>query len=117
MGERIKKSANSLRRSERTRTHIRSTADRPRLSVFVSNTHVSAQIIDDVNGKTLASATSVGQKIQGTMTEKAEKVGSSIAEAAKKAKVKKVVFDRGNKKYHGRIKALAEAARKGGLEF
>ena len=117
MGERVRKTANAKQRSNRARTHIRATADRPRLSVFISNTHVSAQVIDDGKGVTLASATSVGSKAKATMTEKAAAVGEDIAKAAKAKKVKKVVFDRSGKKYHGRVKALAEAARKGGLEF
>lgn len=117
MSERIKKSVSSTRRAQRTRAHIAATADRPRLSVTVSNKHVSAQIIDDSIGKTLASATSAGSKSAGTMTQKAEKVGEQIAKAAQKANVTKVVFDRGDRKYHGRIKALADAARAQGLEF
>ncbi len=117
MSERVRKSVNAGNRSRKTRTHIRGVSDRPRLSIFVSNSHVSAQIIDDETGKTLASATSIGAKTAGTMTDKAEAVGVAIAESAKKAKVKKVVFDRGSRKYHGRVAALAESARKNGLEF
>lgn len=117
MSERAKKDRNADARARRTRVHIRATADRPRLSVKISNMHISAQIIDDNEQKTLASASTIGKKPTGTMTEKAEKVGAEIAEVAKKAKIKKVVLDRGSKKYHGRIKALAEAARKNGLEF
>lgn len=105
------------RRAGRTRSHIHGTAERPRLSVHVSNLHVSAQIINDDSGKTVAAATSVGAKLSGTMTERAVIIGSEIAKHAKKAKVNKVVFDRGANKFHGRIKALAEAARKEGLEF
>jgi len=105
------------RRAKRTRSHIHGTAERPRLSVNISNLHVSAQIINDDNGKTLASATSVGAKLTGTMTERAVVVGAEIAKKAKKAKVNKVIFDRGASKYHGRIKALADTARKEGLEF
>jgi large subunit ribosomal protein L18 len=94
------------------------TADRPRLSVTISNTHVSAQIINDELHKTLAHASTIGDKsMTGTMTEKSIAVGTAIAKAAKSAKVTKVVFDRGERIYHGRIKALAEAARAGGLEF
>jgi large subunit ribosomal protein L18 len=85
--------------------------------VHVSNMHVTAQIIDDANSKTLAYVTTVGQKQSGSMVEKAAVVGKEIAVIAKKAKVNKVVFDRGAKKYHGRVKALADAAREGGLEF
>jgi len=117
MSERIRKTNTIGQRAKRTRAHIRATSDRPRLSVTISNQHVSAQIIDDEKSVTLASATSVGAKAKSTMTEKAELVGQQIAKAATAKKVSKVVFDRGGKKYHGRIKALAEAARKNGLEF
>jgi large subunit ribosomal protein L18 len=112
-----KKKTASLR-AHRVRTRAVGTADRPRLSVTVSNIHVSAQIIDDSAHKTLASASTVGQKaVKGTMTEKAIWVGEQIAKSAKSAKVTKVVFDRGSKQYHGRVKALADAARSAGLEF
>ena len=105
-------------RKGRIRSVVSGTAERPRLSVFVSNLHITAQLIDDVNGKTLGSATTVGQKsLKGSMTEKAEWVGTEIAAKAKAAKVKSVVFDRGGKLYHGRVAALADAARKAGLEF
>lgn len=108
----------AARRQYRVRASLTGTADRPRLSVNISNQHVSAQIIDDTTHKTLAYATTVGnKKATGTMTEKAALVGADIAQKAKAAKVKHVVFDRGPKLYHGRIKALAEAARKEGLEF
>ena len=107
----------SAQRSNRARTQIKKNSDRPRLSVFVSNLHVSAQIIDDKAGKTLAGFTTVGKKKKGTKTELAEYVGTEIAKLAKAKKVKQVVFDRGSKKFHGRIKALADAARKEGLEF
>jgi large subunit ribosomal protein L18 len=79
--------------------------------------HVSAQLIDDDKSVTIASATTVGKKFSGTMTEKAVLIGKEIAVNAKKAKVKKVVFDRNGRIYHGRVKALADAARAGGLEF
>jgi large subunit ribosomal protein L18 len=105
------------RRSHRVRAIIAGTGDRPRLSVNVSNMHITAQIIDDSSGKTLAYGTTVGQKQTGTMVERAALVGKDIALKAKKAKVSKVVYDRGAKKYHGRVKALADAAREGGLEF
>jgi large subunit ribosomal protein L18 len=113
----ISKKATASRRANRVRKTITGTADRPRLAVNVSNLHVTAQVINDETGKTLAYATTVGQKMAGTMTEKAAVVGGSIAKKAKTAKVKKVVFDRSSRKYHGRIKALADAAREGGLEF
>lgn len=104
-------------RKGRVRAKVSGTAERPRLSVVVSNLHISAQIIDDVAGKTVAAATTVGTKATGTMTEKAGKVGVDIAKKAKKAKISTVVFDRNGRKYAGRLKALAEAARKEGLEF
>ena len=87
------------------------------MSVFISNTHVSAQIIDDVAGKTLVAATSVGAKLTGTMAEKAAVVGAEIGKKAKKAKITKVVFDRNGRAYAGRLKALADASRREGLEF
>jgi large subunit ribosomal protein L18 len=104
-------------RSNRTRAKIHGTADRPRLSVNISNMHVTAQIIDDDKGATLAYATTVGTKQKGSKTELAAFIGSEIAKKAKKAKIEKVVFDRGSRLYAGRMKALAEAARKEGLEF
>ncbi len=117
MSERLKKQINRIARTSRTRSTLHGTAERPRLSVTVSNMHVSAQIINDDEHKTLAAATSVGIKKNGTMTEKAAIVGEKIALSAKAKKINKVVFDRGGKQYHGRVKALAEAARKNGLEF
>jgi len=109
---------NKLQRKRRIRSVVSGTAQRPRLSVHVSNLHVSAQLVDDTAHKTLAQVTTVGQKtLKGTMTEKAEWVGAEIAKQAKDAKIKMIVFDRGGKLYHGRIAALAEAARKAGLEF
>ena len=104
-------------RAKRTRAKIHGTAERPRLTVFFSNQHIVAQIVNDDNGKTLAYATTVGSKLTGTKTEKAAKIGEEIAKKAKTAKVKKVVFDRGSKLYAGRMAALADAARKEGLEF
>jgi large subunit ribosomal protein L18 len=105
-------------RKHRVRAQISGTAQRPRLSVYVSNLHVTAQLIDDTAHKTLGYATSIGNKsATGTMTEKAAWVGEEIAKQARTAKVKTVVFDRGSKLFHGRVAALAEAARKAGLEF
>lgn len=117
MNRLVKKLENQARRKNRIRATVSGTSDRPRLSVNVSNTHVSAQIIDDTSHKTLVAASSVGMKLSGTMTEKAAIVGKEIATKAKKAKIEKIVFDRSGRKYHGRIKALAEAARAEGLEF
>ncbi len=104
-------------KKNRTRAKIHGTAERPRLSVNISNLHVSAQIIDDDKGVTLAYATTVGTKDKGSKTELAAKIGTEIAKQAKKAKIEKVVFDRGARLYAGRISALADAARKEGLEF
>jgi large subunit ribosomal protein L18 len=109
---------NLIRRKNRIRSVVSGTTERPRLSVFVSNKHVSAQLIDDTKHTTIAAVTTVGQKAAtGTMTEKAAWVGTEIAKKAKTAKIKAVVFDRNGKLYHGRVKALADAARAGGLEF
>jgi len=109
---------NRRQRHARVRSKVIGTAERPRLAVNVSNLHVTAQLIDDTNHKTMAYVTTVGQKtLKGTMTDKAIWVGTEIAAKAKAAKLKNVVFDRGSKIYHGRVAALAEAARKAGLEF
>ncbi len=107
----------TMRRAQRVRAHIKGTASRPRLSVHVSHLHVTAQIVDDAAGKTLAYVTTAGSKASGTMTERAAWVGTEVSKKAKKANITKVVFDRGARKYHGRIKALADAARSEGLEF
>ena len=111
------KSKSAERRANRVRTVVQGTPDRPRLSVHVSNLHITAQIIDDSKGKTLAYASTVGQKLTGNKTELAGQIGKEIATKAKKAKLNKVAFDRGRRQYHGRIKALADAARGEGLEF
>lgn len=108
---------NNVFRAKRTRAKIHGTAERPRLSVHISNQHITAQIIDDDKSTTLAYATTVGSKLTGTKTEKAAAIGKEIADKAKKAKIKTVVFDRGAKLYAGRLSALADAARKEGLEF
>ncbi len=113
-----KKLQNLRLRKNRIRARITGSKERPRLSVTVSNLHVSAQIIDDSVHTTLVSATTVGQKNAGaTLSAKAAWVGDEIAKKAKAKKVNKVVLDRNGRKYHGRIKALADAARAGGLEF
>lgn len=105
------------RRRARVRAKVAGTPTRPRLSVKITLNHVIAQIIDDTTGRTLASATTVGAKKTGNLTEQAAWVGGEIAAGAKKAKIKQVVFDRGGRIYHGRLHALAEAARAAGLEF
>ena len=115
----IKKvSRNDMRkiRHDRVRAKISGTPECPRLSVYRSNKNISAQIIDDVNGITLASASSLKLE-NGSNIEAASVVGKMIAEEAKKANITKVVFDRGGYLYHGRVQALAEAARENGLEF
>ncbi|MDO5475015.1 MAG: 50S ribosomal protein L18 [Candidatus Saccharibacteria bacterium] len=108
---------NKVFRAKRTRAKINGTAERPRLTVSFSNLHIIAQIIDDAKGETLAYVTTVGSKMTGSKTEKAAKIGEEIAKKAKAAKISKVVFDRGSKLYAGRMAALADAARKEGLEF
>lgn len=117
MNRLISKAKNSLRRANRVRTSVQGTSARPRLSVYISNQNISAQIIDDSAHKTIVSATTVGQKLSGTMIEKSVEIGKEIAKKAKVKKIKSVAFDRGPKIYHGRVKALAEAARNEGLEF
>jgi large subunit ribosomal protein L18 len=117
MSDLSKKNLNRTLRKNRVRAKISGTADRPRLTVTISNNHVSAQLIDDVAQHTLAASTTVGAKQTGTMTELAVFVGTDIAKKAKKAKITAVVFDRNGRQYAGRLHALAEAARKEGLEF
>lgn len=104
-------------RQKRVRAKIHGSKDKPRLCVHISNKHISAQLIDDDLNSTMLYVTSIGNKTVATMTEKATKVGSELAKKAKKANIKQVVFDRGSRLYHGRIKALADAAREEGLEF
>ena len=117
MNKLMHKLHNIAQRKHRIRSTVSGTTERPRLSVFFSNQHVTAQLIDDTKHRTIAYVTTVGQKVTGTMTEKANWTGTEIAKKAKTAKVKQVVFDRGGKLYHGRVAALADAARKAGLEF
>lgn len=115
-----KVSRNQMRvmRHERVRAKISGTSEVPRLCVFRSNKNISCQIIDDENGVTLASASSLSLKLKnGGNVEAAKLVGAEIAKAAKKAKITKVVFDRGGYLYHGRVEALATSARENGLEF
>ncbi len=110
------------RRRFRVRRSIRGTAERPRLTVFRSHKHISAQIVDDSTGRTLASASSTDKSLRdgvgfGGNQQAAEAIGKAVAERAKAAGVKQVCFDRGSFRYHGRVAALADAARAAGLEF
>ena len=117
MSDLAKKNLNARLRKNRVRAKVTGTAERPRLTVTISNKHVSAQIIDDARQHTLVASTTVGAKQTGTVTELAAFVGSDIAKKAKKAKVTTIVFDRNGRKYAQRLAALADAARKEGLEF
>jgi large subunit ribosomal protein L18 len=105
------------RRHRRVRKKVRGTAERPRLAVYRSNNHIYAQVIDDVAGRTLASASTAGMDGSTGNIDAAKKVGAAVADKAKAAGVTKVVFDRGGFLYHGRVAALADAAREAGLEF
>jgi large subunit ribosomal protein L18 len=109
-----------LRRHRRVRKKVVGTAERPRLTVFRSNRGVFAQLVDDETGRTLASASWLGLKkagLKGNKSDQAAEVGKALAKAAKAAGITTCVFDRGGYLYHGRVKALADAAREGGLEF
>ena len=107
-----------LRRHRRVRKRVVGTAERPRLVVFRSNSGIEAQLIADNSSKTLAAASSLHLKsFKGNKTAQAAEVGKTLADAAKKAGIESVVFDRGGYLYHGRVKALADAAREGGLKF
>lgn len=115
-----KKQEARARRHARVRKGVRGTAERPRLAVFRSNKHVVAQVIDDTTGRTLAAASTLEADLRGGATgnvASAGKVGERVAERAKAAGVSRVVFDRGGFLYHGRVAAVAEAARNAGLEF
>jgi large subunit ribosomal protein L18 len=106
------------RRHKRVRKGIFGTAERPRLVVFRSNRGIAAQLVDDVEGKTLAAASWLDKRgAKGGKSDQAAEVGKLLAQNAKKAGLQRVVFDRGGYLYHGRVKALADAAREGGLEF
>ena len=107
------------RRHKRVRGKVAGTAERPRLVVFRSNRGIEAQLVDDLEGKTLAAASWLHLKksFKGSKSEQAAEVGKLLADNAKKANVETVVFDRGGYLYHGRVKALADAAREGGLKF
>ena len=111
--------AQRLKRHKRVRSKISGTPERPRLNVFRSETNIYAQIIDDVAGKTLVAASSLDKAFEGAGSncEAAKQVGQMVAERAKAAGITTVVFDRGGYVYHGRVAALAEGAREGGLEF
>jgi large subunit ribosomal protein L18 len=115
----LTKSQARLRRHRRVRGKVSGTADRPRLAVHRSNKGISAQLIDDVSGKTLAGASWVALpgEFKGTKTEQAAEVGKKLADAAKAAGIETCVFDRSGYLYHGRVKALADGAREGGLNF
>jgi len=111
-----------IRRHRRVRAKVRGTTDRPRLSVFRSLNHVYVQVVDDTGSRTLVSASTLDEDIKGSInsqkkTEQAKLVGSLVAKRALSQGIKLVVFDRGGYKYHGRVKALAEAAREAGLKF
>jgi large subunit ribosomal protein L18 len=107
-----------IRRHRRVRKTLSGTAERPRLVVFRSNRGIEAQLIDDVAGKTLAASSALGLKsFNGNKVDQAVEVGKSLAAAAKSAGIESAVFDRGGYLYHGRVKALADAAREGGLKF
>ena len=111
--------AQRLKRHKRVRGKIAGTPERPRLNVFRSETNIYAQIIDDVNGVTLVSASSLEKDfhVDGTKSDAAKQVGVNVAQRAKAKGIDTVVFDRGGYVYHGRVKALAEGAREGGLQF
>ncbi len=119
MIKKIDTNAQRLRRHKRVRAKISGTPERPRLNVFRSEANIYAQVIDDVSGVTLASASSLEKGFEGlgSNCEAAKKVGQAVAERAKAKGISTVVFDRGGYVYHGRVKALAEGAREGGLEF
>jgi large subunit ribosomal protein L18 len=107
----------AARRAKRTRARIHGTSEAPRLSVKRSLKHIYAQLIDDTKGVTIASASDKDVKAEGKKTEIAQAVGKIVAERAKAKGIERVVFDRGSSRYHGRVAALAEGAREGGLQF
>ena len=119
MIKKISSNISRKKRHQRVRNKIEGTTEVPRLNVFRSNTHIYAQIIDDTKGTTLVSASTLEKDFDkgGTKKECANKVGEAVAKKAIDAGIKRVVFDRGGYQYHGRVKELAEGARKGGLEF
>lgn len=111
------KEQSRLRRHMKIRKRIAGTAERPRLIVYRSLSYIHAQIINDDSKKVLMSTSDMKMKGKATKTERAKKVGTEIAKLAKEKKIEKIVFDRNGYKYHGRVKALADGAREGGLEF
>ncbi|MEX1064284.1 MAG: 50S ribosomal protein L18 [Candidatus Paceibacterota bacterium] len=116
----VKKVQNRMRRRGRIRAKISGTAKVPRASVFRSNRHILVQLIDDEAGKTILSSKVVSggkSKMKGSKVDSASSIGEMIAQKAKEAGISEIVFDRGGYKYHGRVKALAEGLRKGGLKF
>ncbi|MBO6047801.1 MAG: 50S ribosomal protein L18 [Erysipelotrichaceae bacterium] len=118
MAKKVSRNDIRQRRHARVRKKISGTPECPRLNVFRSNSHIHAQVIDDVNGVTLAAASSVSMKLEnGGNIEAAKLVGAEVAKNALEKNIEKVVFDRGGYVYHGRVKALAEAAREAGLKF
>ena len=112
-----RKVLNRTLRAARVRAKVSGTTERPRLTVTISNKHVSAQVIDDVKHTTVIAATTIGTKQTGSLAEQAELIGAEIGKKAKKAKVTTVVFDRNGRQYAKRLAALADAARKEGLVF
>lgn len=120
MIKKVSRNEMRLERHNRIRKELKGTSERPRLNVFRSNANITAQIIDDEKGVTLVSASTLEKDLKianGGNVEAAKLIGAEIAKRAKKAKIKQVVFDRGGYLYHGRVAALAEAARENGLEF
>ena len=120
MIKKVSRNEMRIERHKRIRKSINGNEERPRLNVFRSNANITAQIIDDEKGVTLVSASTLEKDLKitnGGNIEAAKKIGAEIAKRAKEAKITKVVFDRGGYLYHGRVKALAEAARENGLEF
>jgi large subunit ribosomal protein L18 len=117
MIKRTDRKVSRSKRHKRVRVHVAGTSERPRLAVYRSLNHVYAQLIDDGTSHTVASASTVALKAKGNGVSQAQEVGRAIAAKAKAAGVNQVVFDRGGFLYHGRIKALADAAREAGLEF
>ncbi len=112
----LRKQERRVKRKSRVRGKISGTADKPRLSVFRSNKHIFAQLIDDNTGATLVHVSDLGEK-NGQKRDKAKSTGMALAKAAKTKKIEAVTFDRNGYKYHGRVAALAEGAREGGLKF